>query len=337
MKALITTDLHLTSNLDDFYRFGIFKRLKQLKDKTGADYLYILGDLTDTKDNHPAKLVNAICKEFYNLLEYFDSIIIVKGNHDYIDPYCPFFGFMNTMGIMFLISNFMENDAGIKSMFVPHTRDLRDLKKEIRGAGKLNYVFTHLTFSGARASNNYELEGVSGKWFENVVKVFSGDIHVPQNIGNNIIYVGCPYHVRYGDEYAPRIICLDLETGIYKSYPQDDYFPRKYSIQLRDINQLKTYGIRKGDYLKITYLINHIDSGSINDLKNSLIKEIEENIGAINKGIIFKSKINRVRLIKEGNRPETDLLNVDDTELVKKFARKEKINNEILDYGVGLL
>ena len=64
----------------------------------------------------------------------------------------------------------------------------------------------------------------------------------------------------------------------------------------------------------------------------SFIQRIKQNIE-----IIFKSKINRVRLIKEGNRPETDLLNVDDTELVKKFARKEKINNEILDYGVGLL
>ena len=92
MSILIATDLHLSDRQRDRHRFGIFKWLREQQMKYQTKAVFILGDLTETKDTHNANLVNRIVD---NLCSLAPPVFVLKGNHDYIDPSNPFFGFLD--------------------------------------------------------------------------------------------------------------------------------------------------------------------------------------------------------------------------------------------------
>ena len=97
---IITSDLHLTDRARDEYRWELFPWLIELVEETGSDEVLILGDLTDAKNNHSAELVNRMVKELTNLPAH---VYVLKGNHDYVDPDQPFFGFLNEIpGVRFV-------------------------------------------------------------------------------------------------------------------------------------------------------------------------------------------------------------------------------------------
>ena len=85
--AILITDLHLTEKQEDQYRFNIFPWLvtRHSKDKS-IRAVFILGDLTDRKDNHSAWFVNKIVSSLRALTAHFDDVFILKGNHDAADP-----------------------------------------------------------------------------------------------------------------------------------------------------------------------------------------------------------------------------------------------------------
>ena len=89
--------------------------------------------------------------------------------------------------------------------------------------------------------------------FSKGAKVYSGDIHTPQKAGP-VTYVGAPYLVDFGDDYAPRVIVLDGNKEISVPVPG----PQKRLIIWGD-NQLDA---KPGDILKIRVHFTPKDSGS---------------------------------------------------------------------------
>ena len=60
MTALVTADLHLSEKPRDGYRFAAMERIAELIEKHKPSTLLLLGDLTESKDYHPALLVNDV-------------------------------------------------------------------------------------------------------------------------------------------------------------------------------------------------------------------------------------------------------------------------------------
>ncbi|RPI87194.1 MAG: hypothetical protein EHM40_23155, partial [Chloroflexi bacterium] len=83
MTWLVTSDLHLTDRPRDAHRFGLFKWLAKKQRKHGVKATFILGDITDKKDNHSSALVNRVVNE---LTQLEPPVYVLKGNHDFIDP-----------------------------------------------------------------------------------------------------------------------------------------------------------------------------------------------------------------------------------------------------------
>src|SRR5882724_7118261 len=94
MKWLLTSDLHLSDKPRDAYRFGLFPWLAKQQKAHNVDAIFILGDLTENKDRHSAKLVNQTIE---SLLTLRPPVYILRGNHDGIDPGSPFFKFVNSI------------------------------------------------------------------------------------------------------------------------------------------------------------------------------------------------------------------------------------------------
>lgn len=247
MKALITTDLHLTDKQEDEYRWEIFDVLiRRLKKEKSMVWVFILGDLTDRKDNHSSKLVNRVIKNLISLSSFCHKVKIVKGNHDYIDVSNPFFLFVNHFnGIDFVSDEQVIKIAGKRCLLKGHSFDFKNEKR----FKEYDYLFIHQTVNKAAASNGYEMEGISSRFG---TSVFSGDIHVPQKVGD-VVYVGSPYPVHLGDSFQPRYAILDFETGKIryrkiKTIRKEtiDYYPEEDGTR-----SYKEYGLKAGDFVKV--------------------------------------------------------------------------------------
>src|SRR5271170_2700183 len=94
MRRLITSDWQLDANPRDRYRLDfVLKTLPELIDKYKVDQLLVLGDLTEAKDCHPASLVNEIVQALMEINKKC-QLIILEGNHDYLQKDTPFFEFI---------------------------------------------------------------------------------------------------------------------------------------------------------------------------------------------------------------------------------------------------
>lgn len=256
MTVLVTSDLHFTSHARDAYRWELFPWLIRQVKKTGAKQVLLLGDLTDAKDRHPAELVNRLVSSIDELSGH-ANVIILRGNHDYIDIETPFFGFLGLSGRVEFIREptLTELDDGTAekgrtsklSLFLPNTRDYQKDWANINLKG-VKYVFTHQTYTGAETENGTKLSGVPSDFFAgHKLQVWSGDIHVPQKVGSNIEYVGAPYRIHFGDAFSPRVVLLKHGVAV------DLHFQTvsKELVVLKKIDRLKRYDFPEGTQVKV--------------------------------------------------------------------------------------
>jgi len=243
MRILLIGDLHLSERSRDAYRFGIFKWVAEQQKQFNPHATIFMGDITDRKDKHSSILVNRIVDEFTKLERYY----VLMGNHDYIDPSSPFFKFLGNRFI------YEATQIG-RLLFIPHTHS-KDEFATICNTFKhveIDYVFCHQTFEGAIAETGARLNGLRQAYVDALqprLGVYAGDIHRPQRAGN-VVYVGSPYHIRFGDDFDPRCILLDD-----KGHAKNLYFDslRKWSLTVRDpADILKNRLLFKNDQVVLT-------------------------------------------------------------------------------------
>lgn len=205
MTILVTGDWHLNSNPRDEYRHQFQRKLRGLVEEHQAGTVVMLGDLTEAKEGHNAHLVNRIMNQL-TLLAKLSRVVILKGNHDYIDPACPFFGFLRHIpNIEWVGKPAVLKIDGELYTFLPHTDDYKSDWHPSFFKGKT--VFAHATFKGAVSESGRELNGIPHNAIVKGLPVIAGDVHVPQTIGN-ITYVGSPYTIKFGDSFSPRVLII---------------------------------------------------------------------------------------------------------------------------------
>lgn len=250
MKFLVVGDPHLTARAQDEYRWDLFRWLRVQIKHHKPDAVIILGDLTDKKDNHSSLLVNRLVRELRRLGI---DIYILEGNHDYIDPQHPFFGFLSDIPNIHFIKEPTRIDAGggMTALLLPHTRDTVVDWKKWRKEPTDVVAFMHQTVKYAKASNGQEMtEGVldrhAMKRYFGQMLVVSGDIHVPQRVSKTI-YVGTPYPVHFGDNFKCRVMLWD--NGDYTFIHRHTI--SRWSLRVTSLDEVKAIGMTTGDHAKI--------------------------------------------------------------------------------------
>lgn len=243
---ILAGDLHLTEHTRDNYRFDIFPWLRKQQDKYQPQATYLAGDITDQKDRHSATLVNKIVT---GLIKLQPPVYIGMGNHDYRDPKNPFFKFLNHIeGLRFVIKPEVHQGMAV----IPHYRGQDDFDHavSIGWLGRPDAFLVHQTFDGAVAETGARLTGLSASPIELLkppLGVYAGDVHKPQQQGL-VTYIGCPYHVRFGDAYRPRVLWVTkgADTNLY--FPA----PKKWSLTVRGPENLDPEKLKEGDQIKLT-------------------------------------------------------------------------------------
>lgn len=340
MTVLATADLHLDDNPRNADRWNLFPWLKTQAKKTGAKQLIIAGDVTDAKDRHNAKLVNRLVKEVWDLSGLLE-VIISKGNHDFIDEPSPFFGFLNNSGFADRVRFINEPteldlDDGTaeggrtkrSTLILPCTKDWD------ANYGKLDfkpyrYIFAHQTFDGARSENGTQLPGVSPSVFASTkAGVFSGDIHVPQDVGR-VHYIGAPYRIRFGDAFTPRVLLLRHGKS------SDLHFPAKGRelIEARSLAAVKAAEFEMGTQVKIRIKLKRAEYATWPEIRKG-VQELVERRGWELCGLELVA-------VKERQRESEEEVVVDNTtdplEQLSEYNKRKKLGKPLRKTGRLLL
>jgi len=227
-NILLISDLHFDDGFSSEYKWRIFNKIKSIYKETQFDALFILGDLTDKKDRHSGGLVNRIVNE---LVALDVPIWILRGNHDGLDPNFPYFDFLNHIPkIKFIKEITVLEDFERPIVFYPH--DTSSQYIEVPNA----ISFFHETFRGTIFENGQVADSEELTLPEFGSLCFSGDIHEPQQIGD-VIYIGSPYHTRFGDSFNPRVILLDIKQNTYKSILTN--MPKKITLEISSVEEFE--------------------------------------------------------------------------------------------------
>ena len=328
MTVLVTADFHLNDNPRDEYRHLWQEELRTLVRTYAVDQLFILGDITDEKDHHSSYLVNRVV-EYLRELATRCFITILTGNHDYIDPAHPFFEFTSTMNRVRWINtptylSFADKGLG-QCLFLPHTRDYKADWATIDW--DMDIVFAHNTFKGARAASDRELDGIPLGVIPKDTTVISGDVHVPQDVGN-VTYVGAPYSVDFGDHYKPRVLLLKDDR--MKSVPCKG--PQKRLIKAANLEQAITkLPTVRGDIVKVRLAWDSTQMEKWAVAKRTLIDAAHRD-GVTLHSIepVLDATVSRKRYKASGKSRS-------DTEILTEYCAHNSVNKDLTKVGMRIV
>ena len=338
LPALVTADLHLTASPRDEYRWALFPWLRKTCQEEGVKTLAILGDLTDAKDQHPAELVNRVVRELDQCAALVEHVVVTMGNHDYRKEGRAFFDFLSVMPRVHFASATYELavDGGPPALFMPHVRDPETAWRGM-DFSHYRYLFIHQTVSGATASNGQQMRGERLPQLKTAGKVYSGDIHVPQVIGD-VEYVGSPYHVHFGDKFKPRVLLLDG-----RDRPVDLEFDatRRFVLQVSTERQLQRAlrNCRPGDQVKLRVVLEEAEKHDWLRVKRRMVEMLEEARVEAAGGVEMRLDRAQLRLevpVPQG-RATAEVARLDDEEAVLRMVERDELGGEALEAALNII
>lgn len=311
----------------------MFKWLAEESRHEQVKTVVIGGDLTDAKDYHPSSLTNRLVAELDDLRRVAPRVEILLGNHDYLRDGHAYFSFLSRMdGLHFITSPYEDGDqGGPLALFLPYTKSpARDW------AGMdfthFSYVFMHQTAPGSVASNGQKMDGEALPSLKGP-KVYSGDIHVPQVCGD-IEYIGSPYHVHFGDRFAPRAVLLDR-----KGRPHDLHYPAisRFTLLVDSLEHLKREGadLKLGDQVKLRIKLAEAEKHGWLKIRREAVAWLRSRGVEVCDVELTLSRTQR-RLVT-GTRADMVQPRESPAEAVLRYVLREELGGDALDMGLELV
>ncbi|MCK5235403.1 MAG: metallophosphoesterase [Deltaproteobacteria bacterium] len=342
-NTLITSDLHLTDSPLDEYKWLIFDWLRDAVERHNIEKVIILGDITEKKDKHSSALVNRIAENFTRL-GTMAEVIVLMGNHDYIDPDKPFFQFIkNSDFITFIKTPGRLGDI----LWLPHSHnpvplwlDIPFIEQDIQ---ECSHIFLHQTVTGVKVGNGMEMTGHIGLDFfkDTPARIFSGDIHIPQEHGD-ITYVGSPYVNYFGDDYEPRVIHYDGKGKAGSILLDQAPFAnlRKWSITFKNLDELDGFGeyeMQPGDMAKIKVCLTPSEFHEWEKIRKEIREYcIELDVTLCSIELVPVKPLTRMRL-KDHSDPHAKPRNQTPSDTLKDYNKTEKFGEDLLTTGLEII
>lgn len=246
-----------------------------------------------------------------------ETIKILAGNHDWLKQGHEYFKFLNHLPNIEFITEPTEDTelSGPSAYFLPYSKNPM---KEWAGMdfSHYSYLFMHQTVAGSICSNGQAMEGEELPPL-NAGKVFSGDIHVPQIIGN-VEYIGSPYHVHFGDAFRPRCVLIERDGNLV-----DLHFETisRVTVKATSLRELRKQKFKAGDQVKLRVELAESEKHEWSRIRREAMTILQES------GV----EVHGVELIVK--KSERRLLN--DVEPVKKFSPGDSVLRFVMDEELG--
>lgn len=306
---LLFSDLHCSIKTLDLCLSilrNIHTRAKKLNVTVG-----FLGDFFDTvyrRGTIPVDMLNTLLDYFSN--EWSVKMIMIPGNHDYIDASetehaLDAFEYASTY--IKVINKPMVLD---NILWVPWKRNTDDIKSVFQSMSNYDVIFGHFDVIGAMHSNIVSDRGLKKEDFPTLT--ITGHYHRPQTYGN-VVYIGSPYQTSMSEAGQKKRLILLKNTKDIVSIPIS-YGPKRFKIT-EDPETWPT-DIVKGDIL-------YMDSFSPESLSNEAFDWIKH-IKMLGVEVVIQ------RFLKD---KKADALLTSETEqtpeeMFKRYGKHFKLENE---------
>lgn len=331
MNALLTADWHLVDSVLDEYRWKIFDNVTEISLEHRVNQIFILGDFIDRKDRHSAEFLNRVVSSMQTLVEETGATVtILMGNHDMPLKGTPYWNFLNRVGVRYLTEPMQI--AGIWCL--PFSANPIEEWRELAFVGS-RAIFMHQTVEGSLLEGNRKIEKapVALPIFPRGIPVYSGDIHRPQTTAG-VTYIGVPHPTRFGETWANRVIII--KNGDFRSPVIAGVHSIKRAIlDISSLNELKEARLRPHDQIRVRYQLTPAE------LTSWAAKEEAIRIWAHNSDLTVVSVeavlIKELTKTTEENNPASEYSLLNPAEVIRSFAVKEELGEDVLQYGLSLL
>jgi len=329
MRFLVTSDIHLTDNPAHEYRWEFLDWLDNLAEKDQVSTIFILGDLSQDKDNHSSVLVNRIHDRLLKLAEK-RNLCILKGNHDHPDGGVPYWKFLSSIpNLTYVDEGTVVNVDGSKFLLLPHTKhpkkDWGDLDFK-----QYDFVFFHQTLPGSVSSSGQRLTGDDLPLLPEGPIYIAGDIHTPSSI-----YVGSPYDTRFGDHIDGRVLEWDGEKLI--SIPAPRYQLRAVDLELEDEDHWEEQIVANNFGTGVFRFRVHVPTSHISE-RHAIKKRLSDLCSRLHLKVdsILMVNMDTDSIQKTMERP--DILSFNPASILSQYASHQGIDDPVyLKRGLGLI
>ena len=326
---LLFTDTHLDDSSSNEYRWRVFDYVHALLDRYEEKItaVHCLGDVLDKRDRYPGTFVNRFLGCVRSVGER-RPFTILQGNHDRTLDGSAFFSFVNGAAPVEGVRYVTEPTPDGKLILLPFTPTPTETWNGI-DFRQYRAAFMHVTPHGAIGENGHELVGNRLPEFPESLKIYTGDVHVPQTIGQFTV-VGCPHPVRFGDRFQPRMLLIDE-----RSFEVVEEIPiatvSKRVVEVGSVEELRAVDVREGDQVRVRY---SLAPGAIGDWG-----KVESAIAAWAKvaGVTIAGVEVDVGSPGPGSgtrRPDAEM---SPDALLREFAAAEGVTDDLLRVGLALL
>lgn len=329
MRFLFTSDIHLSARPRDEYRWSIFPWLRMNAENRSADAIFLLGDITDQKDNHGNAFINRIVDAVRDL-ETVAPVYALKGNHDYSDPAAPLLRFLPN----FATQPMPVEVGGARLILYPNAKFApkegewgRMLKAY--PPGDYDFALCHQTFSGAKSENGMTMTGIHADALEGAKFAVSGDIHVPQRVGC-VRYCGAPHPIRFGDSFQPRVLFFDGEQ--LKSLPRTTI--KKAVVQASSVEEVAAAELTEGDQVKVRLTLARSEFGGWDEVRAE-IRSLAASRGWDLCGVELQEAGDTARVRLKGAAPASG--QVPPQRILRAFCKANDVPAALAEVGMGLL
>lgn len=251
------------------------------------------------------------------------------GNHDYLKQDEAFFTFLNHHPKIRFINRAAVIDG---NLFLPYSKNPTEDWAHYE-FNDFPFIFMHQTFNGAVSENGQKMSSQLSGDFHCHNTIYSGDIHVPQVIGD-VTYVGSPYPVRFGDSFKARCI---LRKEHLKEV--DLYYPtiKRATLDLTATGQLKQSGLGRGDQTKIRMRLSAADRPLFDSIRREVLEEAKSLGIDVVSFDLTAATARRPLYVNIDNNGKADIVFTNDIEHLLSFSDEHELPGSVLDTGLNLL
>jgi DNA repair exonuclease SbcCD nuclease subunit len=219
--------------------------------KNKPNAVVILGDLANDHEKLYLTALNGIVKFLATICDAAQGakVYYIIGNHDAIDNKIfltddhAFNAFKRWQNLVIVDTPMrLKSQSGFITMcpYVPPSRFVEALDTIGREKWmESSVIFCHQEFAGAMLGAIPSKAG--DEWKFSWPQIVSGHIHTKSRPQNNVLYVGAPYDINFGDEGEKGIHIVTIDTNSPSSYTDefiDLGMPRKITIAVK-VSELK--------------------------------------------------------------------------------------------------
>lgn len=318
---LVIGDTHWDDQPQNEYRWKLFEIVRKICKQKKISQIIHLGDALDRKDRFSAIFVNRLVNELTQIAEL-APIKILRGNHDSPLNGPAFFTFLNQLDhpVFYITEPTPDGDMILLPFTAEPLTDWREIK-----FSQYKAAFMHATVQGAVSENGQQLQAGKFPIFPRNLEIYSGDVHVQQKV-RNITYVGCPYPIKFGDDFPCRLVLLDENTlEIVEEIPLD--IQQKAVVEVSSLAEMRKLALQPGSQIRVKF---NLASDQVQNW-GSIEAEVASWAG---KAGVSVSSIEAI--IEQSSSSLTDLDVAPET-ILRQFAENEKIDKSLLDIGFELL